>query len=340
MGLFAGLSMVTSSLVQSVWQLYITYSVLLALGTGALFSIVSSTTARWFVKKRGFAVGITSSSTAAGQIIMIPVATLLIDHFDWRWAFAILGIIIWLILVPVSLLMKRDPVDIGLLPDGVKPEKNLDRIQHNTNHHQLAGLRFSEAIKTREFWFLAALWLLLAVSVGMVMTHTVPHALDLGITAMNAAFIISLIGIGGSVGRLGTGKLSDSVGRRIPTLLCVIMQVGSLVWLIWIKDLWMFYVFAVIFGFSYGGLSAEIAVIVSDIFGVRSLGLIMGAITSSWGLGNAIGPAIGGIVYDSTGTYSIAFAVAAFGMGIGILLALLIHIRPLQTKVMLESTGR
>src|ERR1035437_4658992 len=108
MGLFIGFSLVASSQVHSVWMLYFSYSFLLAIGTGALFSIVNTTTTRWFNRKRGMAIGITSSAGAIGEVFMAPLSTVLISHFDWRTSFIILGVMAWIILVPASLLMKRD----------------------------------------------------------------------------------------------------------------------------------------------------------------------------------------------------------------------------------------
>ncbi len=325
MGLFTGLSLLLSSQVQAVWQLYITYSLLLALGNGSIFSIVNSTTSRWFIKRRGFIIGIASSAGAIGQVVLVPFATVLIANFTWRLSFIILGIVALAILLPLSWLMKRDPNEIGLLPDGIKPDPAVTRLEDSKNNLRQDGLLLSEAYKTREFWLLGLIWLFLAISVNLILTHSVPNATDLGISHMDAALIISFIGVGGVVGRLSVGRLSDSIGRKIPVVICAIIQVGTLIWLIWIKELWMFYLFALIFGYGWGGLGSVITVLVSDVFGVRSIGVIMGAITAGWMVGAAIGPAVGGMVYDITGNYAMAFAVAAFGMIINTIFALLVR---------------
>lgn len=334
MGLAAGLSLVTSSLVHSLWQLYATYSLLLAVGSGSIFVIANTTTSRWFVKKRGFAVGITSSASSAGQVVMAPFATVLLTHFDWRMSFIILGLITWIILLPVSGLMKRDPADLGLLPDGVKPNPTVTKPENTKNRKntQEEGLALSESCKTREFWLMALIWLLLSMSVNLVLTHSIPHAIDLGISPMDAALIVSLIGAGSMAGRLGFGRLSDNIGRKIPALIGATMQVALLVWLIWIKELWMFYLFAVIFGYAWGGLGAAITVIIGDVFGVRSLGVVMGAISAGWMIGAAIGPAVGGMAYDASGTYSTAFAIAASGMLITAILTILVRPGSLKSK--------
>lgn len=103
-------------------------------------------------------------------------------------------------------------------------------------------------------------------------------------------------------------------------------MVVTLIALIFIKELWMFLVFGVIFGYAWGGLGSQVTLLIGDVFGVRSLGIIMGTITAGWALGAAFGPAVGGWVFDTTKAYSAAFAIAAGGMVICTILA--VTIRP------------
>lgn len=325
MGIFTGLSLLLSSQVNAFWQLYITYSLLMAVGTGAIFPVVNSTTSRWFKKRRGLAVGITSSAGALGEVFSAPVSTILLISFDWRMSFIILGFAALIFLLPLTLVMKKDPGDIGLLPDGVRPETNLDGLPNIKTKVGEEGLTLSQAIRVREFWFLTFIWLLLSLSVHMIMTHSVPHAIDLGISPINAAFIVSLIGIGGVIGRIVTGRLSDTIGRKKPAMIGSIVQIISLISLIFIHDLWMFYFFAFFFGYSWGELGSQVTVLISDIFGVRNVGAIMGTITAGWALGAAIGPAAAGLAFDFTGQYTVSFVFAAVGMIISTILVIMLR---------------
>jgi MFS family permease len=331
MSLFTGLSLLASSQVHSPWQLYLTYGGLQALGTGALFAVVSSTASRWFIKKRGLVIGITSAAGAIGEIILAPLSSLLILHFNWRIAFIILGLTVWIILIPISQLMKRDPSDIGLLPDGVIPERHSLKSSGAETATTQNGLLLREAYKIREFWFLGFMWLLSGISSQMILTHIVPHALDLGISPINTPFIISSIGVGAIVGRIIDGKLSDSIGRKSLAIISAVLQVATLISLIFIREVWQFYVVGLLFGYGWGGLNTEIVLLISDIFGLRGIGAIMGATVAGFNFGSAIGPAIGGIVFDATGSYSPAFAFAALGMAIATVLGVLI--RPTMAKM-------
>ncbi len=124
LGLFTGLSFVLSGQVNAAWQLFLTYSLLLALGAGAIWVVTMPPVMNWFVRKRGLAVGIAMSGGGIGQAIIAPFATFLIAEINWRMAFTILGGITLLLVLPLSQLFKRDPAEIGVFPDGVKPYAN------------------------------------------------------------------------------------------------------------------------------------------------------------------------------------------------------------------------
>jgi MFS family permease len=324
MGSFTGLSLLLTSQTNSTWQLLISYSLLLAAGTGAIFPVINSTASRWFNKKRGFVLGITTSGGGLGVIIMAPFATYLISNFDWRTAFIVMGLIAWLVIASLSLVLIKDPRDIGLLPNGVKSEAFQVSIQNKESKTQLTGLSLRQASSTSQFWFLGFVWLLLSVTVHLIFIHIVPYAIDVGISPMDAAVILSLIGSSSLLGRLGVGRLSDTIGRKGPALVCALLQGGALLWLIWSRDVWMFYAFAIAYGFLWGGFSTIITALIGDIFGVRSIGSIMGMTSVGWALGAAAGPAIGGVMFDVIGNYFMAFAVGAVSMLIATLLVALI----------------
>ncbi len=325
MGLFAGLSLLLTSQAGAYWQLFISYSLLLALGTGAAFTVVNSTVSRWFSKKRGFALGISSSGGPLGVVIMAPFATYLIYHFSWTTAFIVLGLVMWLVTASMSVLLRKYPSDIGLLPDGVQPESAEEKLQNKESNTQPTGLSLLEAVKTSNFWFLGFVWLLLSLSIHLILTHIVPHAIDLGISPIDAAFLLSLTGGVAIAGRIVAGKVSDIIGRKALAVGSALLLFGALIWLVWIRDLWMFYLFAVLAGISWGSLGTIITVLVGDIFGVRSIGAIMGTLLAGWSAGAAIGPSMGGFIFDVTNNYSLAFLAGAVAMLIAALFLALIR---------------
>ena len=175
----------------------------------------------------------------------------------------------------------------------------------------MASALLSEAIKTGNFWLLSIVWLQTSLSVHLILTHIIPHTVDLGIPPISSSIILSLIGGSSIVGRILIGRISDNIGRKKPAISCAITQFILLFGLIWIRELWLFLLFAILFGLSWGGLSNLITALISDIFGTRSLGIIMAFISIGWTLGAALGPFIGGLSYDLSGSYFISFAIGA-----------------------------
>jgi MFS family permease len=295
---------------------------LVSTSTGTIWVITNATASRWFDKKRGLALGIAGSGIGLGAIVMAPFATYLISNFGWRIAYLTIGIIVWLIVIPLSRLLKRGPNKIGALPDGIESSPGRISISETSEEYttEHGGLSLQEACRTCSFWVFGSMWLLYAFCTFLILTHIVPYATDMGIPAMQAATILSLIGASSLAGRVLMGRVSDSIGRKKIAITCALFAGGAMVWLTWSQDLWMLYVFGVVYGFCNGGLDPSLASLIGDIFGMRSIGVIMGILEIAWGAGAAIGPAIGGFVFDVNESYSIAFIAGAFAM---LLLALL-----------------
>ena len=316
MGLFTGLSLLITSQTNSLWQIFLSYSLLLAIGTGGTMPVLMSVVARWFDKKRGFALGIAASGTGLGTLVVAPFAAYMISNLGWRMSYVVLGVIAWLVIISVAMLLRRDPGEIGALPDGVKSGAGKIMAREGSPQLSVAGLSLTQALRTRSFWLMLAVWLLFALCLNLVMTHVVPYATDVGISTIEASTVLSLIGGFQILGRLPTGRISDIIGRKVPGITCAVFGIGALTWLIWSHNLWMFYLFAVIFGFSVGGLGVAMITLVSDIFGRRSLGAIMGALEMGFAMGAAIGAALGGFIFDVTNSYATAFAIGAAAMSV------------------------
>ena len=337
MGIFTGLSLVLTSQVNALWQIFMTYSLLLAMGTGPLYVVPMSAVSRWFDKKRGLALGLSSLGIGLGTVIMAPFATYLITNFDWHTAYLIIGLIAWLIVIPLSRLLKKDPREIGALPDGVKSCRQ--EVKSKENSIQLIDSSLWLVFRKRSFWILVSTWFLFASSVFLVFTHLVPHVTDIGFSAGEAAAVLSLIGMGSIPGRLVMGIASDRIGRKSAIIICTLLQSGAMVWLLWARDLWMFYLFALIFGFAHSGLGPSMAAIIGDTFGLGKIGAIFGLLEVGFGIGAAIGPAIGGLIFDVTGSYSIAFLIVPAAMLLATLFIALIR-RETNTNFGSGNTGK
>lgn len=308
MGLAAGLGLLLLSRASSLWQVFISYSLLLSVGTGGPMIVLLTTVSRWFEKKRGLALGITASGAASGTVVVTPLAAYLIATFSWRMSALVMGLVAWLVVMSLALLLRRDPSEIGAVVDGVKAEATPVRGSRGDLPADLSLLR---ALRTRSFWSMFAIFLFYGAGLNLILAHVVPYAIDRGVSGVEAATILSLGGILSIPFRVVAGRVADTLGEKIPGAICGLLLAGALVWLIRADDLGMFYLFAIAFGISWGGLSLVISTMVVGIFGGRSLGTIFGATDTGFALGAAIGPAIGGLLFDVTGVYTIAWLVGA-----------------------------
>lgn len=314
MGLFTGLGLLITGLTNSLWQLFLSYSLLVAVGTAGAVPLLTTIISRWFDKNRGIAIGIATCGTGLGTLVLAPLTAYLIFSVGWRMSYIILGVVACLVVISLATLLRRDPGEIGDLPDGVKARVGRAELTERENNSPLTGYSLAQALRTRNFWLLVSVFLFWAFGLGLVMTHIVPYATDLGISTIEASTILGLIGGVQILSRLFVGRASDIVGRKLPGLICALLGTGALIWLIWSHDLWMFYLFAIIFGLSYGGLGVVNLTMVSDTFYGRNLGVIMGAMNAGYSVGLAIGAALGGFVFDVNGSYVVAFEMGAAAM--------------------------
>ena len=307
MGFFTGLGLLLTTQASELWHIYISYSLLLAIGTGSVYTIALSLALRWFVENRGLAVGIVASGMGIGIMLMTPLSAWLITEYGWQRSYFILALVAFLIMIPCSLLFKGAPSHTATLSDS----GDMDGLQSSTIKKRTYGKKgdFSlhQAARTRNFWLIVIIRFMLASCVYIVLTHVVPHAIDLGINPLQASSILSLTGGTTVAGMVLMGRASDSMGRIQTIIICALLMAGAMLWLILVSGLWMLYLFAVIFGFSQGGIAPSLNALIGDTFGMRHIGLIMGVLNTPWGIGAALSPALAGYIFDTSGSYSYAF---------------------------------
>jgi len=312
MGIFTGLSLLLTGQTTALWQIFFTYSLLLAMGTGAIYMMVMSTVSRWFAKKRGLALGIASMGAGMGPLVVAPFATYLLSVFGWRMAFTVLGAIAWVVVLPLSRLLKRDPQEIGMLPDGARFSQGIARGEKPfvVENYLSPG----QAFRTRSFWLFFFAFLFFAMNLFIILTHLVPHITDLGFSPVEAATVLSVAGGAALAGRLLLGTASDRMGRKRVAIICMLLHVIALVWLLWSRELWMFYLFALIFGIAWGGMGPATAVIIGETFGLGRIGAVLGMLEAGFSIGAGIGPVIGGLIFDLRQSYSLSFLMGVVAM--------------------------
>ena len=313
-GFFSGLGYFLMSQISSVWQLYIFYGVIIGTGISAFIPMVS-TVARWFVRRRSMMTGIVAAGIGVGALIVPQLANLLIAQYQWRTSYMILGIIVIVVVIVCSQFLRRDPAQTGQVPHGaneaVTTGLNVDVVPYS----------LKQAIATRQFWMVLAMLFCSAFCLYAIQVHLAPHVTDMGISALSAATVLAIVGGASIVGRAALGSIGDKIGNRQAYLMGYVLIVVALAWLIPSRELWSFYLFAVIFGLAYGNCDTQQSPLVATLFGLTSHGLIFGFLSIGYSLGAALGPFVTGYLYDTTGNYQIAFILCAIIGIAGIILS-------------------
>jgi len=323
-GLLLGLGYLLMSQLSALWQLYLFYGVLIGIGMSGGYVPLISTTARWFIKRRGLMTGILVSGVGAGTLVMPPIANWLITNYGWRNSYLVIGMVTLAIIVLAAQFLRGYPAQMGQTPYGEAEVKGKDLSL------TAKGFSLQEAIRTRQFWTFGVVMACFAYCVQAIMVHVAPHAQELGASPTIAASILAIIGGGSIVGRIVLGSTGDRVGNRLTAIFCFVSLSATLFWLSTTTRVWPLYTFAIIYSLGYGGFVALQSPMVAELFGLGSHGVIMGSIAFGSTIGGAVGPVLSGYLFDVTSSYSQAFLLCAILAVIGLILVWLL--RPIKTS--------
>jgi len=310
MGVVTGISFILTARVHTLWQFYLSYSFLLAAGTGGMYIIIMSTASRWFNRKRATAMGILGTGASLGPVVMAPVSAWLVETYQWRAAYMLTGILAWILIIPGAMVLKKDPAEIGVGLDGdlYLPAGSSDEANKTT------AFSIIEAIKSPSFSYLNFVWFWFSFCLYMVIAHLVPRAQDMGLDPIRAAGVMSILMAVSAASRVAGGMAADIVDKRKLLAVSITAMALSMVWLTSADQSWKIYLFAIFFGVVFGGGDTSLIAVVTDVFGTEKIGTMMGILMISWGLGSAAGPYLAGFVFDYTGSYGWAFIIACGGL--------------------------
>jgi len=304
-GVFLGGALAAMALVRELWQPYVIYGVVAALGMGTAYVPCHSTVVKWFARRRGIAIGLASTGASLGTFALPPVAQHVVDVAGWRAAYLVFGVGVFAAVALAATVMRRDPRSMGLGPDGdaAMTPRFGDPVQWSWPLRRAVG--------SGAFWLIAAAFSATWLAVFIPLVHLVPLARDLGYDAPTGAWLVSALGGGAVVGRLVGGALSDRTGRRPAIVAAMALQAVAFLGFAGARELQALVVTAVAFGVSYGTISALFPAIVGDFFGPEHAGSLVGFLFAFGGALAAWGPLAAGVVYDATGGYTIVFRFAA-----------------------------
>jgi MFS family permease len=231
----------------------------------------------------------------------------------------IMGAIVMVVVVVSAQFLKRDPSVMGVVPFGESQHTSVGL------RKPVEGFTFKEALRTSQFWTVLIMLLTFGFYSMSINVHIVPDAIHLGMSPLVAANILAVNGIAVLTGRIILGGVADRIGNRRIFIFCFALSVSALFWIIFTQEYWAFFVFSFIMGFTQGGIGVSQSPIVASLFGLKSLGLILGCIGLGCTLGAALGPYFMGYIFDVTGSYQIALIIGCIMCVVSLVCAILIR---------------
>jgi MFS family permease len=312
-----GVGLLLATLVREPWQLYLTLGALVGAGVNCLaYTAQSLYLTNWFVRRRGLALSIAFSGVGLGAVTILPWLQTLIAGAGWRSACWALGLLVLALLVPLNLLLKRRPEDLGLEPDGMTAEKTATGRHANIVDHAWAAVDWTlgRALRKGRFWWIALAYFGGLFSWYAVQVHQTKYLIEIGFGAAEAAWALGLVSLVAVPGQIALGHLSDRIGREWVWTIGNLGFVICCVALILMRDqptTLLLYAMVVAQGTLGYGLTSVMGAIPAEIFEGRHYGSIFGTVMLSAILGGAAGPWLAGMLHDMTGSYLAAFWISA-----------------------------
>ena len=296
-----GLGLLLASRAQSTLVFQLAFGLLVGIAVGSFFSPMIAAVMGWISEHRGLAVSLVSVGVGVAPMTMSPFAAWLITQMDWRSALVVIAVLVWATLIPAALFVRRPPAVPEMSANG---------------QAEPSGMTLREAFVSAPFMVLALTFFACCAAHAGPIFHTVTYAQVCGLAPLAAVTIYSVEGLAGLGGRLALGVLADRLGVKRVLIAGLLIQALAAFAFIYASRLGEFYAVAATFGFAYGGVMPLYAVLAREYFGQRILGAVFGAAAMVSSLGMALGPAVGGWIYDTFGQYTWMYiGSAAIGLG-------------------------
>jgi MFS family permease len=302
-GVFFGTGYILMPRVSAPWHLYLTYGLLVGIGLSGTYVPLSSTVAHWFKKRRGLMVGIVSSGIGAGTLIISPLANNLISRYGWRFSCLLIGVMALILMVVFAQLLRFPHSDLN--------RKGMRAVEPQVHgkHGSMSQAHVREALRDGHFWMLCTILLCWGTTVFVILVHIAPYVVELGYSAAQGAEILALFGGTVFFAKIIVGIAADRIGSRHTFVTGLVCMTAGLLLLLVSHSSWSLYLFAVIYAFGYGCGSVMMPVIVAEMFGLLSHGILLGVVNFSACIGCAIGPVTAGWLFDRSGTYHEVFVL-------------------------------
>ena len=302
-----------TAFIHSLWQFFVFYGVVAAMGLGGpSVSLMAAVTSKWFENLRGLAISIALTGSSAGQFALVPLITIITLRHGWRVSYFAIGLVMLVVnIILAVLVMRGDPDDLGQRPFGSGRKKGGKGAQHVASDTAFRDLGLRDAMHTRSLWLFSTVMFICGSGDFLVATHLIPLVTDYGISPVTAGNMLAWFGLMSLAGLLIAGPVADLIGNKIPIAVTFLLRFCLFLLILRYQTLGSFYVFALLFGFTLLITAPLTATLMGRLYGFSHVGLITGFITTIHHVGGGFWAYIGGVIFDRTGSYQLAFVLSA-----------------------------
>ena len=309
------LGLIASAHISALWQIIVLYGVVMTFGANCLGLVVFvPILSRRFVRRRGMAISVVQSANGFGRAWSAPMAQLLISSVGWRQTYLVEAGFMAAMLLPLAWLFRR-----AAAPLPRPPSVDISTAPAPTALPS-PGWTLAEAMRTRHFWLLFAVYLFTGLGSFLVSLHQLAFAVDRGFDKLYAAEVLGMGSFLAIIGTILTGSLSDYIGREWAGILAYGVSIFGVICALFITNAhqgWLLWVFACCFGLTWGARGPALTAKTADLFPGRQLGTILGVITIGTGIGSAAGSWAAGWIFDLSGSYELAFVLSILSYACG-----------------------
>jgi sugar phosphate permease len=331
---FVAAGFMLTATISSMWQFFFYYGFLAALGLGGTsVPLIAALTSKWFEKWRGMAVSLALAGNSLGQFALVPVFTIFTLTWGWRYSYLFIGLIMLLVnILLATFVIKGDPHQLGLEPFG---REKADEAGHEkegdasgrevASRAQPKDFTLRQAMGTYSFWLFFVAMMICGSGDFFITTHLIAFVTDLGISATTGGHMLAWYGLMSLAGILVAGPLADLIGNKTPIALTFLIRAVLLVLLLKYRSVTMLYVFTLAFGFTHLMSAPLTPTLLGKLFGFSNIGVISGLINTFHHLAGGFWAYMGGMIFDRSGSYQLAFLISAVLAAIAFVCSVLIN---------------
>jgi MFS family permease len=317
--LIHGFGIYMTSTATSLTMFYFWYGLIAALGRSVFFIANVTLMTRWFATRRGLVMGLTMSGNGLGPFIFSPVVTWLIIGWNWQVAFVVIAIAMTICLMISCILIRNHPHEMGLQPYGADPEPAPPVAPvagpKPVEVPSSVGSLWGAVLRHQGFWTLGLINFFCCICHSIPLVHVVGFAQNAGLSAFASAWVLAIMSLSSITGRISWGVFADRHGPRLTLMITLFLQGTLVLWLVNTQDPILFFVYALVWGFGYGGVGTQYGVVAREIYGPRLFGPGYAGQGCFAMVGMATGGFLGGYLFDISHGYAVSWLVS-FGAGL------------------------